>query len=144
MTKCLAFALLLSTTALACTTTVSGVHVQSVQTKMLPALPPNCPIRLVSVGPTEMAPNAEFGAHGKYEMVGSITVEAPEGTDPTSQEVRDQVRPEACKLGGAVVSLMVNATQAFQGRRSVVTTTQQTMAFTVWGPRSKAKTLVAF
>jgi hypothetical protein len=120
----------------ACTTTVSGIHVQATQMKMLRPLPPDCPMQIVSVGAAEMMPNADFGPGGKYEMVGAITVEAPTGTDPMSPELRDKVRPEACRLGGAAVSLMVNGTEAFQMRRSLVTTTQQTLAFTVWGPRS--------
>jgi hypothetical protein len=124
----------------ACTRTVSGVHVQATQMKILAPLPPNCPMQMVSVGPAEMMPNADFGPGGRYEMVGAITVEAPAGTDPMSPELRDQVRPEACKLGGTAVSLMVNATTAYQLRRSFVTTTQQTLAFTVWGPRSNAPT----
>jgi hypothetical protein len=117
---------------------ISGIHVQSRQMKLLPPLPPNCPMQMVSVGVAEMMPNADFGPGGKYEMVGMITVEAPAGTDPMSPELRDQVRPEACKLGGAVVSLLANGTDAFQLRRSLVTTTQQTLAFSVWGPRSAA------
>jgi hypothetical protein len=137
-------AVVIGAASMACESSISGIHVQSVQTKVLPPLPPDCPMQLVTVGPTEMMPNADFGPGGKYEMVGSITVEAPEGTDPMSPELRDQVRPEACKLGGVALSLMVNASQSFQARRSWVTKTQQTLAFTVWGPRSSKKARVAF
>lgn len=120
------------------TTTVSGIHVKAMQTKILAPLPPNCPMQLVSVGAAEMMPNADFGPGGKYEMVGAITVEAPTGTDPMSPELRDQVRPEACRLGGVALSLLGNGTEEFGQRRSLVTTTAQTLAFTVWGPRSSA------
>ena len=85
-----------------------------------------------------MMPNADFGPGGKYEMVGAITVEAPTGTDPMSPELRDRVRLEACRLGGVALSLLGNGTEEFGQRRSLVTTTAQTLAFTVWGPRSSA------
>src|SRR5580698_2181496 len=112
--------------SVACTTTVSGIHVQSMQSKILPPLAPNCPMQFVAVGAAEMMPKADFGPGGKYEMVGAITVEAPAGTDPMNPELRDQVRPEACKLGGTAISLLTNGAEAFQRRRSFVTTTQQT------------------
>jgi hypothetical protein len=91
-------------------------------------------VEVVPFGELGMRPNmADF--NDKYENLGTVTVVAPPGADPMSPELLDKVRPEACKLGGAALTLMFNHADTFHTRHSVETTSQQTLQFDVWGPR---------
>ena len=85
-------------------------------------------LTLETVGPAERQPGARFGPGGEYEQVGVVTLGMTQGTDPTSEAVRREVRPRACAVGGEVIALL----RASTNRRGYE---QTTIVFSVWAHR---------
>ncbi len=43
-----------------------------------------------------------------WDFLGTVSVAANHGTDPTNEKYRALIRPKACELGGTAVALMLN------------------------------------
>lgn len=109
--------------------------VSSMRTVVIPPRPPDCALQLVTVAPADMAPGANFGAGGKYQMVGVVGLGLPRGTDVLSPRVRELVRPRACAMGGEVVSIIGTGDATYDVAGQPGRTHDQTnVTFTVWGP----------
>jgi hypothetical protein len=98
-----------------------------------PARSDACSLEVAHVGLSEMQPGAAFGPGGKYEVIGYIRVaNAPEGTDPLGPEMRERVRPEACRLGGDIVAVSTSMSYATVGFGSA----KDMVVYQVWAKRS--------
>ncbi len=106
---------------------------------MLSPKPPDCPLALETVGAAEMMPGARFGPGGQYQMIGTVALGLPRGTDVLSESVRKLVRPRACAMGGAVLSLVGSGDAGHYGisGNRIVTVNQTDALFIVWGARSE-------
>jgi len=110
-----------------------GPAVGGSQMVVLAPKPPDCPLELVTIHPEDMAPGGKFGAGGKYQMIGVVSLGLDQGTNPMSPEVRKLVRPRACGYGGEVVSLLASGDSS-NGHGMP----QTDVVFTVWGPRTSS------
>ncbi len=129
-------ALLLAALALAACGGAAKPAVGGSQMVLLPPRPADCELELVTVTAAEMMPGARFGAGGKYQMIGVVSLGLEQGTDVMSPAVKALVRTKACGYGGVVVSLMATGdTSHLQiGGNTIRTVAQTDVVFTVWGP----------
>jgi hypothetical protein len=99
------------------------------------ALPADCKLQFLAVSASDLAPGGKLGPDGEYEMVGSVMIGADDRTDAMSEQIRRIVRPRACRMGGAVVSLLASGSGS-----NDYAVPQQNIAFTVWGQRPRQST----
>ncbi|CAN5324689.1 hypothetical protein BH11MYX1_BH11MYX1_34590 [soil metagenome] len=106
------------------------------QTVILAPRPADCELELVTVAPGDMMPGARFGAGGRYQMVGVVSIGLAQGTDVMSPAVKTLVRTKACGYGGEVVSLLATGdnTHLEISGDTIRTVAQTDVVFTVWGP----------
>lgn len=97
-----------------------------------PPRPPRaetCDLTLVSLG--DVQPGGRYAQD--YENVGVVQVAAGVGAQPTDDDVKKEVRPKACALGGELV-VPVGSHTAQNGFGADVA---QSMAFFVYAKKSK-------
>jgi hypothetical protein len=123
------FPLSMTVTAVGCAAD-HGTMVQRMGTPRT-AREPACELTLVS--PSDIYPGGQFFVD--YEAVGMVVVAAPDGTGPASPEVKQQLRPEACALGG---ELIAHITTSDNHNKHGMKIAGQKMTFEVLAKKSSA------
>lgn len=102
------------------------VEMVSVNRQMVvPSLAPDCPLELVQADMMELSPMST-----KWDYLGTVSVGANHGLDPSNEEYRALIRPKACELGGTAVALMQS------GNSSAMGTTSGSLIYAVLRPKS--------
>ncbi len=90
---------------------------------------PQCELKIASMD--DVSPGGQYAG---YEMIGTVTVAAAPGAQATDPDVKNEVRPNACGLGGEVIVLHTSALQ--QNRSGMVQ--DQILNFVVYATKTDA------